>query len=318
MKPKVLGAILVVAVLADIAGIVFLVLFIGQTNTIHKLKKERNVLAANLATVRNTSAFSAEKPPELPEKHGFISKEDGTPDLYAVSPPVVFDGSRDLTLIVYLHGMGSSYLEPFLVPKGATIASAVQGQNPAYIFSSLSYRATTSWLNARALADINQNIRELCQRYPVSKIVIMGTSMGGCSALAYGVIAPADIKEKLSGIVAAEAAGDLSELYAKTRSNMVKSGIMVGLGGTPQSQPQVYAERSFNNNIASLKPGLRVALISAQQDTIIPPDFQKDTRNKLAEAKVPCLLVETPDKHGVPDSKYYVEGLNFVLDKGSH
>lgn len=313
MRPKILGAILIVAVLADIAGIVFLVLFITQSNTIHKLKKEKNVLASNLAAMRNATAFSQEKPPELPEKHSFIAKEDGTPDVYVVSPPMVFDGNKDLTLVVYLHGMGSNCLEPFMAPRGNTIAAVVQGHNPAIVFSSLSYRATTSWLNGKALADVNQNIRELCERYPISRIVIMGTSMGGCSALAYAVVAPDDIKARMAGVVASEAAGDLAELFHKTPSNMVKSGILVGLGSTPENAPQVYAERSFNNNIGRLKPGLRVALISAKQDSIIPQSFQKDTLSKLEAAKVPCTLLETPDKHGVPAAQYYLDGLNFVL-----
>lgn len=313
MRNKVLLSILAAALLADIAGIVFLVLFVGQQNTIHKLKKERNILSSNLAAMKNSAASFQEKPAELPEKHNFIAIADGTPDVYALSPPLIFDGSKDLTLIVYLHGMGSNYLEPFMVPKGATIAQAAQGVNPAFVFASLSYRTTTSWLNDKALADINQNIRELCQRYPIKRIVIMGTSMGGCSSLAYSVMAPADIKEKMVGVVASEAAGDLGELYKKTPSNMVRSGILVGLGGTPQNLPQVYGARSFINNLGLLQPGLRVALISAQQDTVIPPQFQKEIKNKLEERAIPCLVIETPDKHGIPEAKNYTEGLNFVM-----
>lgn len=315
MRNRLLISALVVAILIDVAGIVFFVLFLTQSGKLRKVQKERQVMADNLAAMRNSQAFTVDKPLELPERHSFIAKQDGTHDRYAMAPPMVFDGAKDLTLVIYLHGMGSNDLEPFLSPKQSTIAQTIQSHYPAAIFASPNYRATTSWANPLAIADINQNIHELMERYPVSQIVIMGTSMGGCSSLAYSYLAADDIKAKIVGVVSCEGAGDWQALYRKTTSRMVKTGMIIGLGGPVEAVPNMYIERSINNNLEKVRPGTKFALISAEQDTVIPPFLQKEMAEKLKSANLPTKLISIPDKHGVPASEFYLEGLNFVLGK---
>jgi acetyl esterase/lipase len=315
VRNRLLISALIIALLVDIAGIVFFILFLTQSGKLHKVQKEKQVMADSLAALRNHQAFTVDKPLELPERHTFISKLDGVHDLYALAPPMVFDGSKDLTLVIYLHGMGSNDLEPFVSPKQSPIAQNIQSHYPAAIVASPNYRATTSWANKAAIADIDQNIHELMERYPVSRIVIMGTSMGGCSALAYSYLAAEDIKAKIAGVVACEGAGDWLALYRKTPSRLVKTGMIIGLGGPAETVPNMYQERSINNNLEKIRPGTKFALISANQDTVIPPAFQKALEEKLKEANLPTKLIEVPDKHGVPASEFYLEGLNFVLGK---
>lgn len=315
MRNRLLVTALIAAFLVDVAGIVFFVLFLTQSGKLHKLQKEKQVMASNLAALRNTQAFTVDKPLELPERHTFISKLDGVHDVYALAPPMVFDGSKNLTLVIYLHGMGSNDLEPFVSPKQNPIAQNIQSHYPAAIVASPSYRSTTSWANSAAIADIDQNIHELMERYPVARIVIMGTSMGGCSALAYSYLATEDIKTKIVGVVSCEGAGDWQALYRKTPSRMVKTGMIIGLGGPIEAVPNMYHERSISSNLEKVKAGTRFALISANQDTVIPPVFQKELEQKLTEAKFPTKLIAVPDKHGVPAAESYIEGLNFVLAK---
>ncbi|CAN5491748.1 hypothetical protein BH11CYA1_BH11CYA1_41740 [soil metagenome] len=314
MRNRLLVSALVIALIVDVAGIVFFILFLTQSSKLHKVQKERQVLAGNLAAMRNTQGL-VDKPLELPERHSFISKVDGTLDRYALAPPIVFDGSKDLTLVIYLHGMGSNELEPFMSPKQNPIAQNIQSHYPATIFASPNYRATTSWANALAISDIDQNIHELMERYPVAHIVIMGTSMGGCSSLAYSYLAAEDIKAKIVGVVSCEGAGDWLELYAKTPSRLVKTGMMIGLGGPAKAVSNIYRERSIIHNLEKVKAGTKFALLSADQDTIIPPVFQKETEEKLKGANLPTKLIPIPEKHGVPASDFYLEGLNFVLAK---
>lgn len=326
MKTRLLATFLVIALLVDVAGVVFFILFLTQTNKVQRLQKEKQTMASNIAALRwqqssagpnnvsSNASVGNGAVGSLPEKHAFIAKSDGVHDVYAVLPPMVTDGVRDLTLIVYLHGMGSTYMEPFVAPKEGPIAQSVQGKKPDIIFASPSYRATMSWANALALSDIDQNIHELMERYPVSKIVIMGTSMGGCSALAYSYLAADDIKAKIVGVVSCEGAGDWLKLFQKTPSNMVKSGLMIGLGNTAQAGAELYRERSINLNLDKVKAGTRFALISAEQDKVIPAFFQKELQEKLESASLPTKMISVPEKHGVPSSKYYLEGLDFVLE----
>ncbi len=303
-------SLLVVALVFDCSGIVFLVLFLKQSNKVQKLQKERTVMAANMSALRNTSnnqqAFGL-------ENQNFVSKLDGMLSSYTVAAPLLLDGSKALTLLVYLHGMRATSLEPFIEPKRAPIVQTLQGHYPGIIVLAPSYRANCSWANPSAIADIDQNVHELMMRYPVAKIVLMGTSMGGCSSLAYSYLAADDIKEKITGVVSSEGCGDFAELYRKTSSRLVQAGMVEGLGATPEAAPALYQERSINTNLNRVRAGTRFALISASEDTIIPPFLQKELEQKLQSNNLPTSLISVPEKHGVPPAAYYLQGLQFVL-----
>jgi acetyl esterase/lipase len=138
------------------------------------------------------------QPSTVEGKETFISKLDGAEDYYVYTPPAVKVHRAILSLFVYFHGMGSTALEPYLVPKDRTLAKLVCQQNPRASFLSPNYRGDSSWLNETAILDVNQNIRSVTNRYPAAKIVLIGTSMGGCSALAYSYLAPMRSKARLS------------------------------------------------------------------------------------------------------------------------
>jgi acetyl esterase/lipase len=304
-----LGFLAVTAVTA----VVFLILFLVSQGQIGALKKKATGLQTDLSQSRNAQAFEGQRAPGVPEQVGFISVLDGNKDNMAVLPPNSLQGQKDLTLVVYLHGMGSTFMEPFLTPKDKPVSQALTEHNPALVIASLNYRGQSAWANDVAVADINQNIREIVNRFPISKIVIMGTSMGGCSALAYSYLAADDIKAKMTGVVAAEPAGDLALLYDKTKSQIVKSGLIGAFGGSPQLQPQGYTSRSILNNTDKIAPGLRFAIISAKQDSVIPPDFQQAIMNSLKDKKLSCQLIEVDEKHGVPPASAFVSGLDYVI-----
>jgi len=263
-----------------------------------------------MSALRNTSnnqqAFGL-------ENQNFVSKLDGMLSSYTVAAPLLLDGSKALTLLVYLHGMRATSLEPFIEPKRAPIVQTLQGHYPGIIVLAPSYRANCSWANPSAIADIDQNVHELMMRYPVAKIVLMGTSMGGCSSLAYSYLAADDIKEKITGVVSSEGCGDFAELYRKTSSRLVQAGMVEGLGATPEAAPALYQERSINTNLNRVRAGTRFALISASEDTIIPPFLQKELEQKLQSNNLPTSLISVPEKHGVPPAAYYLQGLQFVL-----
>lgn len=299
--------------ITTVTAVVFLILFIVFAGQAGKYKKDAGRLQAELSQSRNTQVFDGQRPPGVPERQGFISLLDGSKDEMAVLPPNSFQGQKDLTLVVYLHGMGSTYMEPFLAPKDKTVSQAIIEHNGAVVLASPNYRGQSAWCNQQAVADIDQNIRELINRFPISKIVIMGTSMGGCSALAYSYLAADDIKGKLIGVVAAEPAGDLTLLYDKTHSQIVKSGMIGAFGGPPPAQPQGYQSRSILNNMDKLAPNLRFAVISAKQDNVIPPDFQHAIINSLKDKKLSCELIEVDEQHGVPSAAAFIRGLDYVI-----
>ena len=141
----------------------------------------------------------------------------------------------------------------------------------------------------------------------------MGTSMGGCVALNYAAQAPAEIKDKITGIVSVEGAGDLGQLYNMTKSPAVQVGLIGAFGGTPLQLPEIYAKKSLFANMASLPAHIKVAVVSARKDDIVPKDLQKDLVHKLEEKNIPAKLIEIDGGHRVPAAPVYQEALDFVL-----
>lgn len=319
MKVKLLAGLLAASLVMNAAGIVFFVFYLTTSGRLRHVTRERNQLRQNLNVVQGASLAHQvlASPPERFEKRTFFSHFDGQPDTYAFMPPVYHGvNSTKYTLVVYLHGMGSTFLEPFIYPQDTPIYSVISSQVPNVIPLSCNYRKASSWGNDAAMTDISQNIRELSQQFPVEKIVMMGSSMGGCVALSYAAQAPDDIKAKITGVVSAESAGDLIQLYKKSKDGSIRPALINAFGGTPEQVPETYRKQSFLANIDGLPKHTRVFVISARRDDIVPPAFQRDIVKALDERKIVNKLVEVDMQHGVPSSTYYIDGLNFVMGKG--
>jgi homoserine acetyltransferase len=209
--------------------------------------------------------------------------------------------------------MGSNNLEPFVAPHATTVANTVCQLDPSFMLLSCNYRKDASWGSKPAMSDITQNIRAVCQEYPVGRIILVGTSMGGCTVLTYAATAPEDIKGKIAGIVSVESAGDLIKLHDQTDNSTVRLTLEAMMGGSPEFAKANYEERSFLPNISGLPKSVKVAVISAKEDNIVPPSLQRDVVSSLEKQGNAVKLIEVDDSHGVPESKFYQEGMQFVI-----
>lgn len=312
MKNKVTVAALVVSVLLNAAAVVLLICFFKLQSTYHVVLDEKERLQSNFAAIQAGTLPVENIGSNRISKRTFASHLDAVEDYYAVLPPSV-GGKLDNTLVVYLHGMGSNYMEPFLNPQPENIALAVSKRYGNVCFLSCNYRKEASCGSDEAMADITQNIRELVQQYPIDKIVLMGTSMGGCTALSYAALAPEDIQKKLRGVVSCEGAGDWNRLCQLTSEPLVKNAIVAAMGGTESAVPEQYKRKSFLANIRSLPKSARVAVISAKQDTIVPPELQAEIVAALQKENYPVTEIAIDAAHGIPPSSNYVQGLEYVL-----
>lgn len=299
--------------LLNVAGIVFFIGFLQARGSLRHVKKERNLIAHNLSLLSGQSRVTTVLNSDDLVKCHFVSHFDGQPDDFAYLPPRNTSSPTGFDMVVYLHGMGSTYLEPFVCPDAQSIAGLIVSRNPNLVFVSLNYRRGWSWGNDAAICDISQNIREVMQRYPINRIVLMGTSMGGSTSLTYCAVAPPDIKAKIAGAVSSEGAGDLARLYSKTGNDAIRPALVNAFGGTPETVPDRYSRQSFLPNLVHLSPGVRVAVISATRDKVVPREFQKEIQSALQERKVQSRLLEVEGGHGVPAADYYLSGLTFVL-----
>ncbi|MBY0356663.1 MAG: alpha/beta fold hydrolase [Candidatus Obscuribacterales bacterium] len=297
----------------NIAGLVFFILFLNLRGSYKAVRKDKVVLERNLAFYRSQNVVGEALSSERIVRKTFVSHKDGQMDYFAFEAPNFVPEKKDYILILYLHGMGSNYMEPFVAPHEQPIASALVQKDSAVGVLSCSYRKESSWGNDLALADITQNVREVMMEYPFSKIVVMGTSMGGTVALNYACVAPADIKEKIVGVVSVESAGDLTQLYKTTANNDIRQALIISLGGMPEQIPAVYADKSFLHNLNLLPQSNRIYILSAKSDRIVPTKLQNDIVNRLNQSGYKVKFEEIEGDHQSPAAKYYVSGLEYVL-----
>jgi pimeloyl-ACP methyl ester carboxylesterase len=306
--------LLVASLVLNALGVVLLVFFFKLQSSYKSVVSEKQVLQQNLAATQAGALPTDAVGSQQVSKRNFISHVDGLEDTYSVLAPSMA-GRLDYILVVYLHGMGSNSMEPFLYPSGESISTAIAKRYPNVCLLSCSYRKEQSWGSDAAMSDITQNIREVMQQYPIKQIVLMGTSMGGCTALSYGVSAPDDIKSKLSGIVSVEGAGDLGALYSKTSNPQVRAAMEAAMGGSFASAPQEYKRKSFIPNIDKLPKSARVAVISATQDTIVPVELQAQIVQELQAKGYSVTRIDVDAPHGAPPAPNYIKGLEFALAK---
>jgi acetyl esterase/lipase len=311
LKRYALPVLLTVSMLLNVAGLVFFILFLNTEKRLKDVKNERNHLAQNLAGLQ-ASQIARDADLDKRRVRTFVSHFDGAQDAIVIAPKEV-PPLKAYQLVVYLHGMGHTCLEPFTSPKGHPIADAIIKSDPSIIILSCNYRRQAAWASDGALSDISQNIREVCQQFPINRIAIVGCSMGGCVSLIYATLAPQDIKEKLAGVVSLEGAGDMASLYSQTNEPTVRYALQNCFGGNPDQSPATYAAKSFIKNVGALPPTTRVAVISAREDKVVPPSLQADIIKALDGAKITNKLLPIDGDHHMPDPKVIVDGLRFVL-----
>lgn len=314
MKSKILALSLVISLFLNAAGIVFFILFLGTQEKLRGAGAKKHQMEHYLDALALAELSRQSVPEERIQRRSFVSHADGRADSFALIAPAAPE--KNYSLVVYLHGMGSTYLEPFVAPHGDPIAERIIGHDPSVAFMSCSYRDGASWGNNKALADITQNIQEVRAQYPIIKIILMGTSMGGCTSLIYAELAPPGIKELIAGVVSVESAGDLAELYQEFRGKAIANALVCALGGTPEQVPQQYHNRCFIQNLDQLPKHVRIAEVSAKDDDIVPPHFQHEIVDALQLQQYPVQLIEVEGGHGAPPSDIYARGFDYVMAGG--
>ncbi len=200
IKKRTVLVVLIISLIFNIVGIVFTALYFQVRKRVQAAKKESSQYLT-LYTAARTQALADMDKPGSAYRRDFVSHLDGEADSYLIWPPLpqapASVKDKGYTLVVYLHGMGSSAVEPFVFPEKKPFMSIISDESSNAVLASLSYRKKASWGNEAALADINQNINEMMQAYPVRNIIVAGMSMGGCVSLAYSVLAPMRSGRKL-------------------------------------------------------------------------------------------------------------------------
>lgn len=268
-----------------------------------------NALSTRVAELENqANPASSPKPAEAKAQwKSFQSELDKTVQNYFLVAPAALSPGKH-ALVLYFHSLGH---------QGDEVQSFKAGQDTLInvlmrrevIVAAPAYRGD-SWLNPAATADVTQLIRALQRDYSIGPIVLAGYSMGGTAALIYPLVAPKDIP--IAGIVAANFASDVSDLFNEGRNAQVKESVRAAYGGTPSERPGVYEERSLLRNLIQLPATLPVALYASYSDSMIGPIQQTRLRDALAARGQPLFYTVIPGDHKVEGLD---EGLAFVLNR---
>ncbi len=243
--------------------------------------------------------------------HKFVSCIDGKEDNYVLLP-----GKND-TLIVYLHSLNGDYSEPFKSDGESSLATALIKEFPGASFLSLDYGTNPSWGSPVARIDISNNLGSTIKVLKIKRIILIGISMGGSTALTYVATAPSYIKDRITGIVAVSPCANLTDLYKQTAQPEIKSSLESAFGGDPNNKniTKNYEQSSFDTCLAFLPAKIKVGIISATEDKAVPINLQKDVVRDLSNRDISVKLYEVEGKFESLPIKTILEASHFVAQK---
>lgn len=164
----------------------------------------------------------------------FKSILDGSDQRCAKILPSEFNKEQEYNLIIGLHGHGSDHWQFAKDDRPECKAFRTFATDHEMIMICLDYRAKTSWMGPEAEADITQIIEELKSKFKISRIYLVGGSMGGTTALTYAAIHP----NKIAGVTSMN--GHANHLEYQN----FQEAIAESFGGTKEEMPEEYKKRS--------------------------------------------------------------------------
>jgi pimeloyl-ACP methyl ester carboxylesterase len=195
----------------------------------------------------------------------YISPTDGLEDWAALIP-----GENPHTFAVMLHGHGSG--GDRLLKRSHLRDSWVPAMRSAGLGLLCPNLRGNAWMSPAAAEDLWRLIAWLRQQYRAQRIILIGGSMGGTSALIYAVLHPQDIH----GVVSLCPAVDLPEYWrwaVRNASNrpvlaQIAEAIHKNYGATPDEAPDLFARHCVLSRYKHLT--MPLALAHGTADEIIP------------------------------------------------
>lgn len=219
-------------------------------------------------------------------------------------------------LVMYFHGLGSDCSEPFVAPSiKDSVAVRILSARANVAIRSSTGDATTVLNGKDNYESVTGTIRKTLESNPsIKQIVLCGSSLGGYEALAYLHYAPKDVLSKVTGVISVEPADDLTELYELTASEPVRVVLREAFNGDPRTKFSTYQNHSLPTLLSSVhtKVSLKVCVVSATQDTVVPPFQQRRLVRILKGMKFDAQLLEMNTTHGVRNPVIFSQAIQSV------
>ncbi|MFB3902505.1 MAG: alpha/beta hydrolase family protein [Acidobacteriota bacterium] len=143
-------------------------------------------------------------------------------------------------------------------------------------------------MNERARRTLDAILERVIGGYSIDpgRIHLMGTSMGGGSALAYAIHRPGLARS----VCAVIAMTDLARWYAETET--YRADLVKALGGSPEEAPEAYAPFSALCNLEETFRQMPLFLTGAEKDDRVFPDHAHLLAERLAAKGYPVIYRE--------------------------
>lgn len=240
-------------------------------------------------------------------KGSITSHINGQADTFAVAVPE--KEQRSGLLLVYLHGGGRDYLEPF----SDGLYEQLLNVYPGAVLLSPNYGGA-SWGTDASLADLDEVIGRVAKDYSTDKIVLVGNSMGAYVALVYAGVGAPQIKQRVIGVVAAQPASDLEKLYKTTSQKALPPWISAAYGGGPDERQEIYRQKSVAQNLNKIPKHCRVVVIAAERDVVVPYVLQKEVVAQVQSIGLQQKTITRNVAHGGHSVNDLLEGIHFVAN----
>jgi pimeloyl-ACP methyl ester carboxylesterase len=219
-------------------------------------------------------------------------------------------------LVMYFHGLGSDCSEPFVAPSVKdSVAVRILGALDNVAIRCATSDATTVLTGKDNYESVTGIIQKTMKDNPsINQVVLCGSSLGGYEALAYLHYAPKDVLDQITGVISVEPADDLFELYELTASDPVRAVLRQAFDGEPRTKFSTYQDHSLPVLLSTVhrKAPLKVCVVSATQDRVVPPFQQRRLVRTLREMKFDAQLLEINSQHGVRNSVIFSEAIQAV------
>jgi len=236
----------------------------------------------------------------------FVAASDNTVQRYVLLLPEEFGTSGPHDVLIALHGHGSDRWQFMRPTRDETRAAMDIAAKYKMIYVSPDYRGTTSWMGPRAEADLTQIIETLKKQYRVGKLILIGASMGGASALTYGVLHP----ELLDGVVSINGAANYLEY------ENFQDAISASFGGTREQIPMEYKLRSAEYWPERLT--MPIAITASGQDKTVPPGSVLRLAHILQNLRRPVFLIYRENEGHQTSYLDTVTALEFAVESSRH
>ena len=220
--------------------------------------------------------------------------------LIRIDPSVYSNNQK--TYVIHLHGMGDNIWTAF--KDGISIYPDYFGVTLMVLQLQNSPWCTPSMLN-----DLHSIINEIRSINPQPKIILSGTSMGGCIVI--NSLKNSKIADHIHAAIVCSASTQLDKLLVTTSSERVKKALLISTDNSA-SHESTLMNQSLHYSIPDIK--FPIVIIYSSLDNILPSEHILETANNLVKHGTPVKFIKMnrPKGHYRPTKKELLNGFEWI------